>query len=602
MISIFLGQANNMQIKMRSNLFSGLNISQLGLPSLNRKLVVTALSSSLLLLVSCKTEQPNNPATGTNTGIQIKLLFGSALGDFCQQASVKFNQQKPKLDNGQEFYIACEIKGSGDVVADVVAQSQQFKAGKLAAGAPELPAIISVDGEIYQNQLIFQTNQIFPGQNYIPAIADSPLIASSPMVFMTSPEVAQGLSKLDAPFKTFVNAKVLKDLSPNAGVIPFTYVHTAPTRSNSGLQSLVAQYAEVSGKRPEQLTAADVQTYQNQVKQIQSKVTRYGVSTNALAKSMVTNGQFWAAIGSVYESSVITANSSLQAGQPRYQAVYPKSTFSSNMRAIVPNAPWMDANKKAAAQKVVTYLQSNEAQQILTELGLRPGTPGVALGTKFTADFGVDPQAKYDSYRPPQPQVVEAMIKSWQEQAKKPSLVVVVIDTSGSMKGARIAAMQSTLQAYVNSLTSKDTIAMMDFNTVINPPVVIEGTPEGKAKGLQYVASLKANGQTRLYDATLAGRNWLQQNLRKDGINAVLVLTDGADSGSSIQIAQLLAELKKSGFETEQRISVFTIGYGDEKEFNPKALQDIAQQNAGYYTKGEPETIARLLADIQVEF
>jgi Ca-activated chloride channel family protein len=317
---------------------------------------------------------------------------------------------------------------------------------------------------------------------------------------------------------------------------------------------------------------------------------------------MVTNGQFWAAIGSVYESSVITANSSLQAGQPRYQAVYPKSTFSSNMRAIVPSAPWMDGNKKAAAQKVVTYLQSNEAQQILTELGLRPGTPGVALGTKFTADFGVDPQAKYDSYRPPQPQVVEAMIKSWQEQAKKPSLVVVVIDTSGSMKGARIAAMQSTLQAYVNSLTTKDTIAMMDFNTVINPPVLIEGTPEGKAKGLQYVASLKASGQTRLYDATLAGRNWLQQNLRKDGINAVLVLTDGADSGSSIQIAQLHAELKKSGFETEQRISVFTIGYGDEKEFNPKALQDIAQQNAGYYTKGEPETIARLLADIQVEF
>ena len=317
---------------------------------------------------------------------------------------------------------------------------------------------------------------------------------------------------------------------------------------------------------------------------------------------MVTNGQFWAAIGSVYESSVIAANSSLQAGQSRYQAVYPKSTFSSNMRLIVPNASWMDANKKAAAQKVVTYLQSNEAQQILTELGLRPGTPGVALGSKFTADFGVDPQAKYDSYRPPQPQVVEAMVKNWQEQAKKPSLVIVVIDTSGSMKGARISAMQSTLQSYVNSLTPKDTIAMMDFNSIINAPVLIEGTPEGKVKGLQYVASLKAAGQTKLYNATLAGRNWLQQNLRKDSIKAVLVLTDGADSGSNTSVDQLLGELKKSGFETDQRISIFTIGYGDEKEFSPKALQDIAQQNAGYYTKGEPETIARLLADIQVEF
>ena len=557
------------------------------------------ISASSLLFFSCSNfNKPEN----TNTGIQVKLLFGSALGDFCQQASIKFNQQKPKLDNGQEFYISCEVKGSGDVVADVMAQAQQFKTGKLVAGAPELPTVISVDGEIYQNQLIFQVNQIYPGQNYIPAIADSPLVASSPMVFMTSPEVAQGLSKLNTPFKTFVNANVLKDISPTAGVVPFTYVHTAPTRSNSGLQSLVAQYAEVSGKRPEQLTVADIQTYQNQIKQIQSKVTRYGVSTNALAKSMVANGQFWAAIGSVYESSVIAANSSLQAGQPRYQAVYPKSTFSSNMRLIVPNAPWMDANKKAAAQKVVTYLQSNEAQQILTELGLRPGTPGVALGSKFTADFGVDPQAKYDSYRPPQPQVVEAMVKNWQEQAKKPSLVMVVIDTSGSMKGARISAMQSTLQSYVNSLTPKDTIAMMDFNSIINAPVLIEGTPEGKAKGLQYVASLKAAGQTKLYDATLAGRNWLQQNLKKDSTNAVLVLTDGADSGSNTSIDQLLGELKKSGFETDQRISIFTIGYGDEKEFSPKALQDIAQQNAGYYTKGEPETIARLLADIQVEF
>ena len=565
----------------------------------SHSLAFAFISASSLLFFSCSNfNKPEN----TNTGIQVKLLFGSALGDFCQQASIKFNQQKPKLDNGQEFYVSCEVKGSGDVVADVVAQAQQFKTGKLVAGAPELPTVISVDGEIYQNQLIFQINQIYPGQNYIPAIVDSPLVASSPMVFMTSPEVAQGLSKLSTPFKTFVNANVLKDISPTAGVVPFTYVHTAPTRSNSGLQSLVAQYAEVSGKRPEQLTVADIQTYQNQIKQIQSKVTRYGVSTNALAKSMVTNGQFWAAIGSVYESSVIAANSSLQAGQPRYQAVYPKSTFSSNMRLIVPNAPWMDANKKAAAQKVVTYLQSNEAQQILTELGLRPGTPGVALGSKFTADFGVDPQAKYDSYRPPQPQVVEAMVKNWQEQAKKPSLVMVVIDTSGSMKGARIAAMQSTLQSYVNSLTPKDTIAMMDFNSIINAPVLIEGTPEGKAKGLQYVAALEAAGQTKLYDATLAGRNWLQQNLRKDSINAVLVLTDGADSGSNTNIDQLLGELKKSGFETDQRISIFTIGYGDEKEFSPKALQDIAQQNAGYYTKGEPETIARLLADIQVEF
>ncbi|MFN9466620.1 MAG: hypothetical protein ACK6BS_05540, partial [Pseudanabaena sp.] len=108
-----------MQIKNFSSLFLILNFSKLSISISNRNIVVAALSSSALLLSSCgELNKLTNQSTGTNTGIPIKLLFGSALGDFCQQAAVKFNQQKPKLDNGQEFYIACDVKGSGDVVAD----------------------------------------------------------------------------------------------------------------------------------------------------------------------------------------------------------------------------------------------------------------------------------------------------------------------------------------------------------------------------------------------------------------------------------------------------------------------------------------------------
>ena len=68
--------------------------------------------------------------------------------------------------------------------------------------------------------------------------------------------------------------------------MPIHYVHTAPTRSNSGLQTLVAQFASVANKRPEQLTIADVQQYQPQIQKIQRKVTRYGVSTNSLARNL----------------------------------------------------------------------------------------------------------------------------------------------------------------------------------------------------------------------------------------------------------------------------------------------------------------------------
>lgn len=547
--------------------------------------------------------EPSNPTQQAQfPGFEVKFLVGSALGQFCQQAAAQYNAQSPKLADGKAFYLTCVAQGSGDVVTELVGRSQQLKAGTLKADAPEWPTLISVDGDIYLNQLVYQINQIFPGQKYIPDVADAPLIANSPMVFMTQAALAPGLQKVAEPFKALATAKNHQALDASAQAIPIHYVHTAPTRSNSGLQTLVAQFAAVSGKRPEQLTSAEIGQYQGKVQQIQSKITRYGVSTDSLAKAMVQNGVFWASVGSVYESSVIAANEGIPPGQPRYEAVYPKATFTSNMRATLPNAPWVSTDEKVAAEKVVEYLRSPQAQQVATNLGLRPGVPGVALGAKFTKAFGVNPQAQYDSYRAPKPDVVNAMLKSWQEFAKKPSRVALVVDSSGSMSGAKIAAAQSTLQAYINNLGSKEEVALFDFDSRVRPPVLADGTAAGKAKGIEFIAGLRAEGGTKLYDATSAARDWLSGNLRKDGINAVVVLTDGKDTDSQLALAQLEAELKKSGFDSDQRIAVFTVGYGNAGEFSPEVLKQIASANGGYYSQGDPASIAKLMSNLQVEF
>ena len=534
-------------------------------------------------------------------GFEVKLLVGSALGDFCNQAAEKFNQQQPKVNN-EAFHLVCEAEGSGDVVTKLTGLAEQLKTGTLSADAPEFPTLVSVDGEIYQSLLIDRMNQIFPGQNYIPAITDSPLLANSPVVFMAPADLAAGLRKQPDLFKQLVTAKTHRDLDAASQPLTIHYVQTAPSRSNSGLETLVAQYASVSGKRPEQMTLADVKQYTPQVKAIQQKVTRYGVSTNSLANAMVKNGPFWASVGSVYEASVIQANASLQPGQPRYEAIYPKSTFSSNMRAILPTAPWVSDREKAAAEQVIAFLQSPDAQQIATTLGLRPGTAGVALGAKFAPEFGVDPQAKYDSYRPPQPQVVQAMIEAWEQTAKKPSLVVLVVDSSGSMKGNKLPAVQTTLQTYISHLSPHDRVALIDFESEIREPVLIDGSPSGRERGLAFINSLEAEGGTALYDSSLYARNWLQKNLRTEAINAVLVLTDGEDSGSKETLEQLKTELSTSNFESDQRISFFTVGYGSEGEFNPSALEQIAQPTGGYYVKGDPESIARVMDNLQLEF
>ena len=557
---------------------------------------------SVLVAASLAACTGNGSSSQSNLpGFEVKLLVGSALGDFCNQAAEKFNQQQPKVNN-EAFHLVCEAEGSGDVVTKLTGLAEQLKTGTLSADAPEFPTLVSVDGEIYQSLLIDRMNQIFPGQNYIPAITDSPLLANSPVVFMAPADLAAGLRKQPDLFRQLVTAKTHRDLDAASQPITIHYVQTAPSRSNSGLETLVAQYASVSGKRPEQMTLADVKQYTPQVKAIQQKVTRYGVSTNSLANAMVKNGPFWASVGSVYEASVIQANASLQPGQPRYEAIYPKSTFSSNMRAILPTAPWVSDREKAAAEQVIAFLQSPDAQQIATTLGLRPGTAGVALGAKFAPEFGVDPQAKYDSYRPPQPQVVQAMIDTWEQTAKKPSLVVLVVDSSGSMKGNKLPAVQTTLQTYISHLSPHDRVALIDFDSEIREPVLIDGSPSGRERGLAFINSLEAEGGTALYDSSLYARNWLQKNLRTEAINAVLVLTDGEDSGSKETLEQLKTELATSNFESDQRISFFTVGYGSEGEFNPSALEQIAQPTGGYYVKGDPESIARVMDNLQLEF
>jgi len=363
----------------------------------------------------------------------------------------------------------------------------------------------------------------------------------------------------------------------------------------------VAQFASVANKPPEDLTIADIEAHQEEVREIQQKVTRYGISTGTLAQSMVENGVFWASVGSVYESLVIAANSQGDNSQ-RYQAVYPQSTFSSDIRSILPDAPWVTPQEKEASEAIIEFMRQPDIQAIAVSLGLRPGVPGVPLGNKFSAEFGVNPNPTYESYRPPQPEVVEVMLESWQNYAKKPSLVAVVVDISGSMQGTKFSSVQNTLLSYINNLCSKEEIVVIPFNNEIGQPLRVSSSPEDKDRAIRYISSLQAGGGTRLYDSALFARNWLRENLKDEAINAVLILTDGEDSGSHVNLSQLEQELQQSGFNSDERIAFFTIGYGNEGDFNPDILQEIAQINGGYYRKGDPETIAQVMENLQVEF
>jgi Ca-activated chloride channel family protein len=353
--------------------------------------------------------------------------------------------------------------------------------GGQSAEDPRIPTLVSVDGEIYLDLLWHRLQRLAPSRELIPPPADAPALASSPMVFMTTPALAKGLDRPD-PFTALARSSNHRQLDPSAPSQPIRYVHSAPTRSNSGLQTLVAMVAEVAGKRPEALTLADVQAHGEEVAAIERHVTRYGSSTDELARAMQRNGPFWASVGSVYESSVVAVNASRQADQEPLKAVYPRATYASTMREILPEAPWVSPQEKQAALLIIERLQSEDLQRLAADQGLRPANPAVPP-SRVTAAYGADPRAVYDSLRAPKPEVVEAIIALWRNQAKKPSRVALVVDSSGSMKGEKLPAAQRSLQAYLAQIGPRDTVGLFDFDNRLRPPVVVSGGGAGDGSG-----------------------------------------------------------------------------------------------------------------------
>jgi Ca-activated chloride channel family protein len=316
---------------------------------------------------------------------------------------------------------------------------------------------------------------------------------------------------------------------------------------------------------------------------------------------MQRNGLFWASVGSVYESSVVAANTHRDSTGEPLVAVYPRSTYSSTMRAILPAAPWVSDQEREAALLLIDRLQQPDLQRLAAEQGLRPANPGVPA-SRITAAYGADPRATYDSLRAPRAEVVEAMITTWRDLVKKPSRVALVVDSSGSMQGDKLASAQSSLQAYLAQMGPRDVVGLIDFDSVVREPVVVRGGGPEAVKGSEFVARLDAEGGTRLHDAVRSGRDWLRLTRQTGEILAVVVLTDGIDSGSRLSLEALKEELRQSGFGGDERIGVFTIGYGRSGEYDGTALRQIAESNGGEFVEGTPDSIRRRMEDLQLAF
>jgi Ca-activated chloride channel family protein len=278
-------------------------------------------------------------------------------------------------------------------------------------------------------------------------------------------------------------------------------------------------------------------------------------------------------------------------------AVYPSngSMWSDNPVAVL-NSSWVSSEKKAAGEAFAAFLQTKAAQETLPKYGFRPLDAGVNLGELFTAKYGVDPKKPTTTLPLPSADVVSTAIDQW-EQIRKPSAVLELVDISGSMDEgtgdgrSKLDGAISGVQSTVGHFRSTDEVGVWAFTTGISsklgksvvPVREFSALADGKEGLKDSVTDLKnANkGGTPLYDAISTSYDYMQKHAETGRINAIVVLTDGADTDSQISLQSLLVKLnssKKEGGDTAQ-VRIFPIAYG--KEANKDVLSQIAKASGG---------------------
>jgi tight adherence protein B len=148
--------------------------------------------------------------------------------------------------------------------------------------------------------------------------------------------------------------------------------------------------------------------------------------------------------------------------------------------------------------------------------------------------------------------------------------VALVIDTSGSMNGAPLAAAKTAAQAFITQLPASVPVSVIGFGPT---PAVVSPRSTNRAAQLAAVRALNAGGQTALYDALRVALTQLQQPGAGARRMAVL-LTDGGDTASTATLdatADAMAKAKVPLFAVELRTS----------ESSPAALAKLTSTSGG---------------------
>lgn len=134
-----------------------------------------------------------------------------------------------------------------------------------------------------------------------------------------------------------------------------------------------------------------------------------------------------------------------------------------------------------------------------------------------------------------------------------PMSLGIIFDTSGSMED-KIEGVQDAVEHFVKSVAPGDEIFLVRFSDDAD---LIQDFTDDKTRILRAVGNLEPRGSTALYDAVLLGLQKITGG--KNRKRALLLLTDGNDTNSSVKFEEIVALARRS----EVVIYGLGIGHGE---------------------------------------
>lgn len=427
-----------------------------------------------------------------------------------------------------------------------------------------------------------------------PLVGESVRFAISPVVVAVREEVARSMGY---PGRQLGWSDILERARSDAA---FGWSH-ASTSTASGLLATLAQFYAGAGKtRGLTIDDATNQATLDYVAAVEATVKHYGEGELATVQRALDEGSLDLDAFVVQEQLVVYYNTR---ASERLVAVYPvEGTLWEDHPLALVEHTGLTAEARETFQALKRHLLSAESQNRVLEYGYRPADLSISLtgpGSPLTEANGVDPGQPQTVLQMPSAAVVQVVRDVWW-YTKRHTNVFLVVDVSGSMAGDKLENARAGLLGFLDGMRGEEErVGLVQFSGSVGGMMPLGELRQNRMALQNAIENLQAGGNTALLDGVYAAYSQLQGLGDPERINAIVVMTDGRENASRIDLRDLQRRIR-DGNAGGVPVFIFCIGYGGDADMD--MLRQIAETSGGQVREGDLLSIEELYRLISTYF